>query len=551
MSKKIFYSIVVVAMAVLTASLVITNGYLYDYFNKTQIERLKEELTLASVGVEAEGREYFDNFTSSLFRFTLISSMGEVLYDSQASYDKMENHIDREEIAEALESGTGDGARYSQTLTERTFYEAKRLKNGDVLRISATQMTIASLVMRMMPAICAIITVCLILSVLLSKKMAKSIVRPLEALDLDSPENNDTYEELTPLLSRLEKQHKQIEKQLRELEYRKAEFRQITSSMKEGLILLDKSGRILSINDAAVKLFNTEKENVGNDILHIDRSEGMRRAVDKALGGEHSEFHEQRDGREYAFMITPSLDGETLVGTVVLCIDVTEAVNAQRNRQEFTSNVSHELKTPLQAIIGSAELLERGLVKQEDTARFIGNIKNEAERLVALINDIIHLSELDEEKQVCSEVTRLDMVINDTLEQLAVPAEKKGVKLSADAEPCTIKGRERYVHEIVYNLCDNAIRYNKTGGTVHVTAKKDGGGVMLTVADNGIGIGKEHCDRIFERFYRVDKSHSRQTGGTGLGLSIVKHAVERCSGTIKLDSTLGEGTTVTVIFNEN
>lgn len=549
MSKRIFRSIMAVAMIVLLASLFIANSFLYGYFNQLQVSRLKEELSLVRAGVEREGTAYFDNFSSSVFRFTLISANGSVRYDSQATTAEMENHLGREEITEALQNGSGSSARYSSTLTERTFYEAVRLDNGDVLRISATQVTIGALLIRMSPAICAIILFSVITAIVLSKRMAKSIVIPLEALDLDNPDHNDTYEELTPVLSRLNKQHRQITQQLQELRQRSDEFKQITSSMNEGLVLLDKKGIILSINAAAKKLFHSDESAVGKDFLTVDRSSAMSSAVRKALSGRHSEFREEKNGGEYQFMITPTISDSKITGVVLLCIDVTETAFAERNRREFTANVSHELKTPLQSIIGSAELLESGLARPEDTDRFVGNIKTEATRLVTLINDIIRLSQMDEETQLPTETVDLYEVARETVEVLGTAAAKKQVNISLNGESCVINGIRRYLYEIIYNLCDNAIRYNKDGGKVEITLKHESEYAVLAVSDTGIGIPAEHQNRIFERFYRVDKSHSKETGGTGLGLSIVKHAVAYHGGTIRLASTVGKGTTVTVFFN--
>lgn len=550
MSKKIFRSVIAVAMTVLLASLVITNGFLYNYFNRSQVDRLKEELSLASVGVEQSGAAYFDHFQSTVFRFTLISPDGGVLYDSEVGTQGMENHLDREEIAEALRTGTGSSARYSATLTERTFYEAVRLQNGSVLRISTTQVTIGALILGMLPAICAIILFSVITAIVLSQAMAKSIVRPLERLNLEEPSNNDTYEELAPLLSRLNRQHRQITRQMEELKRRSEEFRQITASMQEGLVLLDREGCVLSINPAAKTLFRTEDSAVGQSFLVIDRSEKMRAAVEKALTGRHSEFREERGGGEYQFMISPTETETAVFGAVMLCIDVTQTAFAERNRREFTANVSHELKTPLQSIIGSAELLQNGLVKAEDTPRFVGNIKTEAERLVALINDIIRLSRLDEQTAPPLQPVELYGLVCEVTEALGAAAAKKGVRLFSDGVPCTVNGVRSYLYEILYNLCDNAIRYNREGGEVHVTLSGSNGNAVLTVRDTGIGIPPEDQGRIFERFYRVDKSHSRETGGTGLGLSIVKHAVACHGGTVRLESALGRGTTVIVTLQE-
>ena len=548
MSKKIFRSIMAVAMIVLLASLFIASTFLYDYFNNSQASQLKEELALVAVNVEKVGPEYFENFDSSLFRFTLVSAEGTVIYDSQAKASEMENHLEREEISEALEHGRGSSARYSATLTERTFYEATRLKNGNVLRISVSQVTVGALLLGMLPAVCAIIMVAIIVALILSDKMTKNIIKPLNKLDLENPAENDSYEELSPILVKLNKQHKQIAQQMKELKQKSDEFEQITDSMNEGLVLLDKKGMVISINAAARKLFSADDTTVGRDFLTVDRSSDMRRAVEKALAGHRSEFREERNGNQYQFIISRIESDCKTVGVVILCLDVTEIAFAERNRREFTANVSHELKTPLQSIIGSAELLESGLVKPEDTFRFVGNIKNEAARLVSLINDIIRLSQLDENSEIVTESVDLYNVAGEVVEVLTMSAEKKHIELKLHGESCVMKGIRRYLYEIIYNLCDNAIRYNTEGGKVEVSIKKENNNIVLSVSDTGIGIPVEHQARIFERFYRVDKSHSKETGGTGLGLSIVKHAVAYHGGAIKLDSREGSGTTVTITF---
>ncbi|MBQ4131237.1 MAG: PAS domain-containing protein [Clostridia bacterium] len=548
MTKKIFRSIISVAIIVLLASLFIASSFLYDYFNKSQVSQLKEELSLVAANVNEAGADYFNNFDSSIFRFTLVSADGEVLYDSQANATDMENHLDREEITEALKNGNGSSARYSSTLTERTFYEATRLKDGNVLRISVSQITVGALILGMLPAITAIALISIVVALVLSHKMAKSIVKPLNELDLENPAENEIYEELTPILTKINKQHKQITHQIKELRQKSDEFEQITASMNEGLVLLDKKGVVLSINAAAKKLFSADETAVGRDFFTLDRSIDMSRATQKALDGKRAEFREERNGSEYQFVINRTeSDGKT-VGVVILCFDVTETAFAERNRKEFTANVSHELKTPLQSIIGSAELLENGLVKPEDTKRFVGNIKNEATRLVSLINDIIRLSQLDEDSEPATESVDLCDVASEVIEVLTVSAAKKQVELRLNGESCVMNGIRRYLYEIIYNLCDNAIRYNKNGGKVIVDLKNKDSNIILSVSDTGIGIPAEHQSRIFERFYRVDKSHSKETGGTGLGLSIVKHAVAYHGGTIKLDSKVSEGTTITVSF---
>ena len=548
MTKKIFRSIFTVALVVLLSSIGIATSIMYDYFNSSQVNQLKAELSLVADTVNEVGVEYFENFDSTVFRFTVVDTDGTVLYDTQANASEMENHAEREEIAEAFQYGAGSSARNSFTLTQKTFYEAVRLENGDVLRISVSQLTVGALIIGMWPAIAAIILVAMIVSAILSHTMAKKVTEPLMQLDLEHPAENNTYEELTPILAKLHKQHKQIKLQMETLRRKTDEFEQIVSSMNEGLVLLDEHGMILSMNVAARKIFAVKKEVKGSDFLLVDRTSKMSKAIWNALSGNHSEYTEQRNGNEYQFTINPIESEGKILGAVLLIFDITDRAFAERNRQEFTANVTHELKTPLQSILGSAELLENGLVKPEDVSRFVGNIRKEAMRLVSLIDDIIRLSQLDENHEPAIEEVELNAVAKEVVEVLLASAAKKKVELSIEGESCKMHGVRRYVYEIIYNLCDNAIRYNVEGGKVTVKLGKESGHVFVTVQDTGIGIATEHQSRIFERFYRVDKSHSKETGGTGLGLSIVKHAVQFHNGKVTLESEPGKGTSVKVIF---
>ena len=548
MTKKIFKSIFIVALVVVLAGIGIATSFLYDYFNTSQVKQLKAELSLVADTVNEVGVEYFDNFNSSVFRFTVVDTDGTVLYDTQVSPGDMGNHADREEIAEAFKDGTGSSARNSSTLTERTFYEAVRLENGDVLRISVSQLTIGALILGMLPAICAIILIAAVVAGILSHTMAKKVTEPLMKLDLDNPSHNNTYEELTPILTKVHKQHKQIKDQMETLKRRSDEFEQIVSSMNEGLLLLDEHGMVLSMNVAARKIFAVKNDIVGSDFLLVDRTSKMSKAIWNALEGNHSEYTEERNGNEYQFTINSIQSNGKVLGVVILVFDISDRAFAERNRKEFTANVTHELKTPLQSIIGSAELLENGLVKPEDTGRFVGNIRKEATRLVSLINDIIRLSQLDEKHEPPTETVELVEIAKEVVEVLTASATKRNISLSIEGEPCIIYGVRRYIYEIIYNLCDNAIRYNVDGGKVVITVGKDNGRSFVSVRDTGIGIAPEHQSRIFERFYRVDKSHSKETGGTGLGLSIVKHAVQYHSGKVTLDSEIGKGTTVKIVF---
>ena len=548
MTKKIFHSIFTVALVVLLASIGIATSFLYDYFNDSQVKQLKAELSLVADTVNNIGVEYFENFDSTVFRFTVVDTSGTVLYDTEVNAIEMENHADREEIVEAFKTGTGSSARNSSTLTEKTFYEAVLLENGDVLRVSVSQLTVGALVIGMMPAISAILLIAAVVALLLSHTMAKKVTEPLMQLDLDNPAENNTYEELTPILTKVYKQHKQIRSQMDALRRKSDEFEQIVSSMSEGLVLLDEHGMVLSMNTAAKKIFAVKKEIKGNDFLLVDRTSKMSKAIWNALEGSHSEYTEERHGSEYQFTINPIVSDDKVLGAVILVFDISDRAFAERNRREFTANVTHELKTPLQSIIGSAELLETGLVKPEDTARFVGNIRKEASRLVNLINDIIRLSQLDEDSEPATETVDLFDVAKEVVEVLTVSAAKRNITLQITGEPCTIFGVRRYIYEILYNLCDNAIRYNTDNGSVTITVGKEAERTVLSVADTGIGIPPEHHSRIFERFYRVDKSHSKETGGTGLGLSIVKHAVQYHNGKVSLDSEVGKGTTITVTF---
>ncbi len=548
MTKKIFYSIFTVSLVVLLASIGIATSFLYDYFNKSQIKQLKAELSLVADTVNEVGIGYFDNFDSTAFRFTLVNADGTVLYDTEANAAQMENHADREEIIEAFKEGKGSSTRNSSTLTEKTFYEAVLLKNGNVLRISVSRFTVGALILGMLPSISAILLIAAAVALILAHSMAKKITDPLMKLDLEHPTDNTTYEELTPILTKIHKQHKQIKSQMETLRRKSDEFEQIVSSMNEGLVLLDEHGMVLSMNASAKKIFAVKNDIKGSDFLLVDRTSKMSKAVWKALDGNHSEYTEQRDGNEYQFTVNPIESDGKVLGAVILVFDITDRAFAQRNRQEFTANVTHELKTPLQSIIGSAELLENGLVKAEDTAKFVGNIRKEATRLVSLISDIIRLSQLDENHEPATETVELCEVAQEVTEVLSASAAKRNTQLSVVGEPQTIYGVRRYIYEIIYNLCDNAIRYNVDGGKVEIIIGESEGHAFITVKDTGIGIPAEHQSRIFERFYRVDKSHSKETGGTGLGLSIVKHAVQYHGGKITLDSQMGKGTTITVTF---
>ncbi len=548
MTKKIFQSILLVAGCVLLASLLIIMGFLYDYFGGVEENQLRDELNLAAAAVEDGGTDYLSRLTADRCRLTWIAADGSVLYDTRTDAESLENHASRAEVSQALTTGTGESTRYSSTLMEKTMYYAQRLDDGTVLRISISRATVGMIAVGMIQPLLIVLIVALILSGLLARRLSRRIVDPLNSLDLEHPLDNDAYEELSPLLKRIHRQHVEIQTQLRELHERTDEFTQITGSMREGLVLLDEHGSILSINAAAQALFGADAQCVGRDFLTVERSHEISAAIQAAVTDGHSEVRAERAGRVYQFDISRITSNGKLLGTVILAFDITEQEFAERNRREFTANVSHELKTPLQGIIGSAELIENGMVRPDDLPRFVGHIHAEAARLVTLIDDIIRLSQLDEGDAMPTEPVDLLAVSQEAAENLHDAAAARDVTVSVTGQPSVIPGVRRLLYEVVYNLCDNAIKYNRGGGRVDVTVAADAGGSSITVADTGIGIAPEHQSRVFERFYRVDKSHSKASGGTGLGLSIVKHAVQYHHGRIELESTPGTGTTIRAIF---
>ena len=532
---------------------------LYDYFRGVQKNQLRTELAFAAEGVEDSGVSYLEGLNDDSCRITLVGEDGTVLYDSVESAEKMGNHADREEIKEAREYGTGEASRYSSTLTEQTIYISKLLSDGSVLRVSVSHATVPALVFGMLQPLIVVLLLAFILSSVLAHRLSEKIVEPLSAIDLDKPLENNTYDELAPVLSHIEKQHRQIARQMYDLDRSRSEFEAVTHNMKEGLVLTSEKGEIISINPSAASFFlgvkpdsaefyEHEKGCIGKDFLTLDRSRETHELIERAQANGEAESRVSRWGREYQLNASRVLSDGKFTGIVLLIFDVTDKVFAERNRREFTANVSHELKTPLQSIMGSAELIENGLVKPEDMKEFSDRIYKEAARLLTLIEDIIRLSQLDENVELAWENLDIAKMASDTAALLSDTAEKKNVKINLDCEPTEIYGVRQLYSEIIYNLCENAIKYNKDGGSVTVSTHPKNGGIELTVSDTGIGIPPEHRSRVFERFYRVDKSHSKATGGTGLGLSIVKHAVQYLGGQIDLTSRVGEGTKITVFF---
>ena len=552
MTKRIFRSVFLASLLVFLAGLALVVGTMYNYFSVRQAGQLHIEARLAANGVERAGLEYLETVDDGEVRLTWIAEDGTVIYDTDAEAGEMENHAEREEFREALRYGTGEGERTSSTLSEKTVYYAIRLSDGSVLRTAESHYTLPALLMGIIQPLVLILVLALILSGWLASRLSKRIVGPLNAIDLDKPLENDVYDELSPLLTRLERQQRQISGQLEELRRRKEEFAAITDSMSEGLILIDSRGTVMSVNPSARKIFGADASSEGRDVLTVDRSPELRALLEKSAGGGRAECCISRGEREYLLTASPVVTGGERQGTVLLAVDVTEKQRAERLRREFTANVSHELKTPLHSIMGSAELLQDGLVRPEDRDRFLGRIRSEAARLVQLVQDVIDLSRLDEGEEFPREDADLMAMAREVAASLADEAERRKVALTVSGEGGTVRGVRRLLWEIIWNLAENAVKYSRPEGgraDIGVSTLPDGR-VRLTVSDDGVGIPPEAQNRVFERFYRVDKSHSRETGGTGLGLSIVKHAAQYHGAEVELESEPGKGTTISVTFQK-
>ena len=549
MTKRIFRSIFTVAAVILLASFVLITGVLYEYFSNKQVDQLNMQTHLAAQGLEAAGEDYLSDMDISGCRLTWIAADGTVLYDSQAEQSGMENHADREEVRQALKTGHGESMRYSTTLMERQIYSADRLSDGTVVRISDTQYTPLTLILGMIQPVIIIALIALLLSLLLASRMAKRIVKPLNEMSLDNAEKIETYPELAPLTDKLTSQQDQLREQEKELRRRRDEFDAATGSMTEGLVLLNEQGSVLSINKAATKALDIGRYCIGKDIRALSEEPRLRETVEKALGGEHGEAHITLGGVSYRLYASPVTSGDRVAGAALLMLDTTEKEKAEQLRREFSANVSHELKSPLHTISGCAELLANGIVKPEDVPHFLSQIQSESKRMIALIEDIIKLSHLDEgAEDMQREDVDLLSVARREAGNLSQAAEDAGVTLTVSGESAVINGIPQLLAAIVHNLCENAIKYNHPGGFARVNVRREGKKTLLTVEDDGIGIPPEEQQRIFERFYRVDKSHSKEVGGTGLGLSIVKHAAALHNARISVVSAPDRGTTITLAF---
>lgn len=549
MTKRIFRSICLVALTVLFASVALIMGVLYGYFSDVLQAQLKMQTNLAAQGVTNEGVSYFDGLAIKNYRITWIDRDGSVLYDSESDTAEMENHLEREEVMQAVLKGYGESRRYSATLMESSFYSAQKLADGTILRLSITQNSMLLLLLRMVQPLCIIFAVAMILSVFLAKQISQKIVKPLNKIDLDHPLSNEGYDELSPFLRRIDSQQKQLSAQKAELVQKKDELNTIIGSMNEGMILLNPKGKIISINLAAQRLLDAGDDCIGADMLSLSRNLDLQEILGGALRGEQGERIIGLHGESYQVDADPITSDHVVKGAVLFFFNVTEKERAEQIRREFTANVSHELKTPLHSISGYAELLKNDMVKENDKIPFAGKIYDEAQRMIRLVEDIISLSHLDEGAgDMQRENVDLYEVARKAVQNLEPQADAASVTLEVSGVPAVLNGIAQLLYSMVYNLCDNAIKYNHKNGKVIIKVQNESSQVTLSVQDTGIGIASEHQERIFERFYRVDKSHSKAVGGTGLGLSIVKHAVAYHHGKIDIESKVNNGTTITIKF---
>lgn len=550
MTKKIFRTTLSASLGIVLVTILMIMGFLYNYFNHIQREQLRTQTALASQGISFEGKDYFENLKTSNVRITWVDNKGQVLYDTQSDAKHMKNHANRQEIKEAIKSGYGESTRWSATLTEKSTYAAQRLNNGTIVRLSVAQQTIFYLLLGMMSPLAIIILLAIILSVLIARYIAKKVSEPLNNIDLDHPLSNDSYEEITPLLRRLDSHQAKIQHQKLLLQKRQKEFDTIISKIKEGMILLDDQARIVSINAEALKLFQINDDWHGRFMMEVSRDLTLKDLIDQGLKGKKKEANIDIENNHYRVLVRPTTDNNRVTGLVVLLFDVTDQLQMEQLQREFTANVSHELKTPLHVISGYSELLANQMVPNEEVPQFAAKIHKESERLVKLVEDIINLSHLDEQEKLPQETVNLYDLTQKVLEGLQAKADKKHIQINFNGEEAILRGNPVLLNSLVYNLCDNAITYNHEKGQVNVTLKNSPDTITLEVSDTGLGIAEKDKKRIFERFYRVDKSRSKIVGGTGLGLSIVKSALDFHNGSIKVDSHLGQGTTMTVLLHK-
>lgn len=550
MKKRIFQSTLLVSLLTFVSSMIIIMGVLYRYFDNQLVKELKSEAAYVATGVELLGDTYFETLKPEN-RITWIDENGNVLYDNKADKESMESHADREEYIEARENGFGLAQRYSNTLSQKTVYYAVRLDNGSVLRVSTTQFTVVSLLLNMLQPILIVFVVAVGLSVFLANKLSKKIVNPINSINLEKPNLEDSYDELSPFVRKIKKQNELIALQMQELERKQKEFTAITENMTEGFVVIDTRTEVLSHNSAAEKLLGCEVTDVSRSVFALNRSASFRESVENVLEGKSDNRVLERDGRYLQILANPVWEKDNITGAILIIIDITETEEREKLRREFTSNVSHELKTPLTSIYGLSDLLRNDMVRQEDITRFGKNIHEETGRLISLVNDILRVSQLDEGIGL-GEKEEIDLyeLSGNVLSRLETVAKKRDITMYLEGDRAKVYGYYGIINEILYNLCDNAVKYNKEHGEVKVTIKEERDCIKWIVTDSGIGMKQSELDRIFERFYRVDKSHSKQIGGTGLGLSIVKHGLACNDAKVVVTSTEGKGSTFTVFFKK-
>lgn len=547
MTHKIFRSSFITSVLVVLASIILIMGVLYNFFEGQLIKELESEAKLAEYALKSGDSGFFENFSNSGERITLISGDGRVLADTAAKAEEMENHADRDEVKEALKYGSSTSVRYSKTLIEKTIYYAKKIDGGRVLRISTTQYSVLTILLSLMQPFIVVMVIAFAISLLLSSRVSKKLIEPINNIDLDNPENCETYEELSPFLLKIAKQKKTISSQIKEARQLREEFRLITENMSEGFLVIDNNFKLLSHNSAALKLLNAGES--CENVLELNRTSDFREAVSSALAGKRHENTLQLDDRTYNLIANPVFERERVIGAVIVIIDVTETAERETMRREFTANISHELKTPLTSISGFAELMKSGGMDEATVVDFSSSIYKEAQRLISLVSDIIKISELDGDVSHFEwEKADLYELAENVISTLKNSAEKKNVSINLIGGHAGVFGVRQILEEMIYNLCDNAIKYNRDGGTVDVIINTTDMTASISVRDTGIGIPLQQQERVFERFYRVDKGRSKAEGGTGLGLSIVKHGAACHNAEISLESAVGCGTTVTITF---
>ena len=552
MKKRIFLTVFATALITVLVSLILLVGVTYRYINEDTRDQLMAQLDYLSQAVDDEGLTYLNQLENNSYRITWIAADGAVLFDNRSNISRMENHADRQEFIDAKAHGVSEIERESETMTTRLMYVAEELSDGSVLRIATNDISVSGVAwMLAVPSVLLILCISL-LAWFVARKLSRALVEPLNTLDLDHPLAGEAYDELVPLLSRIEQQHREIADQRVQLGQQRNEFQTVIDNMREGLVLLNQSGRILLINRSGRNLMKAMAEEddlaAGEEII-TSRNSVVDSLLDKAYDGKTSSATIIINSRSYEIHASPVESDEGIHGAVLFYVDVTEKVEAEQLRREFSANVSHELKTPLHSISGCAELMLSGIVKEEDKPRFLKQIYDEAQHMVSLIENIIKISRLDEEADALP-VDKVDLyeIAQTVIEQLGNKAASRGIVMDLSGTHVTIKGVKTLLYEMIYNLCDNAIKYNVDDGAISVSVKKTKDAAVVKVKDTGVGISEDQQERIFERFYRVDKSHSRASGGTGLGLSIVKHAAIWHNATIKVKSKLGKGTTFIVRF---